>query len=164
MSCAKVNGVKNLEKICCFTGHRNIDERIMDELFSELYKTIEGLAKQGFRIFRAGGAVGFDRLAADAVLALRQKNPEIELHIFVPCLDQNKFFSKEENEYYMAQINSADKIMCISETYTKDCMLMRNRAMVEGADACICYLRRQSGGTAYTVRYAEKQNCRVIRL
>ena len=153
-----------MEKICCFTGHRNIPDNLSDELFEKLYKTISQLASEGFCIFRAGGAVGFDRLAADAVLALRQKNPSIKLHIYVPCLDQNKYFSPEENDYYMAQIKSADKIMCISKTYTKGCMLQRNRAMVDGADACICYLRKAQGGTAYTVKYAEQKNCRVIHL
>ncbi len=153
-----------MEKICCFTGHRDIPQQISDELFNELYKTLETLVGEGYSIFRAGGAVGFDRLAADAVIALRQKMPHIKLHIYVPCLDQNKFFSKDENEYYMAQLKSADKIFCISKSYYKGCMLERNRAMVNGADACIAYVRRERGGSAYTVKYAKAENCRVINL
>ncbi len=153
-----------MEKICCFTGHRNIPKEIEEELFCELYSTIDTLSCEGYTIFRAGGAVGFDRMAADAVLALRQKNPQIKLHIYVPCIDQNKFFSEDENEYYMAQIKAADKIFCISKSYRKGCMLERNRAMVNGADACVAYVRRESGGSAYTVKYAKEQNCRVISL
>lgn len=153
-----------MEKICCFTGHRDIPESESEQLFERLYRAIEELADEGFCIFRAGGAVGFDRLAADAVIALRQKRPNIKLYIYVPCLEQNKFFSQEENEHYIAQIKSADKILCISEKYYKGCMQDRNRALVNGSDACICYLRKSVGGTAFTVNYAEKQNCRIIRL
>ena len=126
--------------------------------------TIERLYSEGFHIFRAGGAIGFDRIAADAVLALRQKHSDVQLHIFVPCLEQNKYFSKEENEHYMAQIKGADKIMCISEHYTQWCMHQRNRALVDGAEVLVCYLRKNSGGTAYTVNYAIKHEKRVIRL
>lgn len=153
-----------MEKICCFSGHRDLSPETEEIVFVNVLNTIEKLYNEGFRIFRTGGAMGFDRIAADAVLALRQKHSDVQLHIYVPCLEQNKFFSSEENKHYIAQINSADKIMCISEHYTKWCMQQRNRALVDGSDALVCYLRKNSGGTAYTVNYAIKQNKHVIRL
>lgn len=153
-----------MKKICCFSGHRDLSPETYEKVFINVLNTIERLYDEGFRIFRAGGAIGFDRVAADAVLSLRQKKGDVELHIYVPCLEQNKFFSKEENEHYLAQINSADKIMTVSQHYTKWCMAARNRALVDGSDALICYLRKNSGGTAYTVDYAIKQEKRVIRL
>ncbi len=153
-----------MEKICCFTGHREIAERDAQNLYAQIINAAETLIAEGFSEFRCGGAMGFDRMAADAVLALRKKYPNIKLHIYVPCLDQNKYFSPEENQHYLAQIHAADKILCISKTYYKGCMLQRNRAMVDGAQACIAFVRRQNGGSAYTVRYAEEKNCRVIRL
>lgn len=137
------------------------DEEI---IFINVLNTIERLYSEGFRIFIAGGAMGFDRIAADAVLALRRKHSDVQLHIYVPCLDQNKYFSDEENEHYLAQINSADKIMCLYKTYTKGCMHERNRAMVNASEALVCYLRKNSGGTAYTVNYAIKKDLHVIRL
>ena len=153
-----------MEKICCFSGHRELSPETEEIIFINVLNTIERLYEEGFRIFKAGGAMGFDRVAADAVLALRQKHGDAQLHIYVPCLEQNKYFSKEENEHYLAQLNAADKIMCISEHNTRWCMHQRNRALVDGSDALICYLRKNTGGTAYTVDYAIKQEKRVIRL
>ena len=153
-----------LEKICCFSGHREISPESEEIVFVNVMNTIEKLYNEGFRVFRAGGAIGFDRIAADAVLALRQKHSDVQLHVYIPCLDQNKYFSKEENEHYLAQARAADKVMCLYKTYQKGCMLERNRALVNGADALVCYLRKNTGGTAYTVNYAISNNLRVIRL
>lgn len=153
-----------MEKICCFSGHRSIAPEDEEIVFVNVLNTIEKLYNEGFRIFRTGGAMGFDRIAADAVLALRQKHSDAELHVYMPCLDQNKFFSEAENEHYLAQMRSANKVMCMRKTYTKGCMYERNRALVDGSDALVCYLRKNSGGTAYTVNYAIKQNKHVIRL
>lgn len=153
-----------MEKICCFSGHRDISPDIVDEVFTNVLNAIERLYNEGFRVFRAGGAIGFDRIAADAVLALRQKHSDVQLHVYIPCLDQNKFFPSEENEHYLAQMRCADKIMCMHERYQKGCMAERNRALVDGSDALVCYLRKNSGGTAYTVNYAIEKQKRLIRL
>ena len=150
-------------KVCCFTGHREFfDEKSL--LSATLNKLLRSLVKRGFDTFRVGGAVGFDMLAADEVLEMKKEFPDIKLHIFVPCLTQNKYYTKEQNKRYLEQINAADKIMCISEQYNSGCMQKRNRALVDGADFCVAYLRHHGGGTDYTVRYAEKNGVYVERL
>ena len=153
-----------LEKVCCFSGHRDVSPESEEIVFINVMNAIEKLYNEGFRVFRAGGAVGFDRIAADAVLALRQKHSDVQLHIYIPCLDQNKYFSESENEHYLAQARAADTVMCLYKTYQKGCMHERNKALVNGADALVCYLRKNTGGTAYTVNYAISNNLRVIRL
>jgi len=151
-------------KICCFTGHREIKESDRAALKAALRKNLVFLIEEGYDTFRAGGALGFDMLAAAEVLSLKKEYPHIKLHIFVPCVTQNKYYNKEQNRQYLEQINSADKIFCISQEYYSGCMHRRNRALVDGADICIAYLCKTVGGTAYTVGYAEKNGCRVIRL
>jgi uncharacterized phage-like protein YoqJ len=42
--------------------------------------------KNGARFFYAGGAVGFDTIAAEAVLSLKAELPDIVLIIVVPFL------------------------------------------------------------------------------
>ena len=153
-----------MEKICCFSGHRDLSPETDDIVFINVMNTIERLYDEGFRIFRTGGAVGFDRVAADAVLALRQKHSDVKLHVYIPCLDQNKYFSESENQHYLAQMRSADKVLCMRESYTNGCMHERNRALVDGSDALVCFLRTNSGGTAYTVNYAIENQKRLIRL
>ena len=59
---------------------------------------------------------------------------------------------------------SADFVRVLSPTYHRGCMHVRNRYMVDRSDVCICYLRTMTGGTAYTVGYAESRGLEIIRL
>ena len=36
--------------------------------------------------------------------------------------------------------------------------------MVDNSSVCVCYLNRESGGTAYTVDYARKNGLEIINL
>ena len=147
-------------KICCFTGHRKITDN-ENELYLSVKSEVLKLCEEGYSEFRCGGAVGFDMLCADAVIEARKQYPEIRFVIYVPCLEQNKFFTDKQKVRYKAQIDAADKILCISERYYSGCMLDRNKAMVRGSDLCIAYLRKNTGGTAFTVRFAEENRCQV---
>lgn len=152
-----------MAKECCFTGHREFydDENLIR---AALDKLIYSLIERGYDTFRTGGAVGFDMLAAQEVLFIKREFPHIKLHIYAPCLTQNKYYTKEQNKLYLEQINAADKIFCVSEKYYSGCMQKRNRALVDGADFCVAYLRHHGGGTDFTVRYAEQNGVYVERL
>ena len=52
----------------------------------------------------------------------------------------------------------------VSRQYTRGCMHERNRHLVDNSSVCVCYLNRESGGTAYTVDYAKKQGLEIINL
>ena len=43
-------------------------------------------------------------------------------------------------------------------------MFKRNRHLVNHSSACICYLEKPTGGTAYTVNYARKCGLQIINL
>ena len=58
-------------KICAFTGHRQLPAGKREELSLLLDGYLLEFYRAGFRIFRNGGAIGFDLLAAERVLALR---------------------------------------------------------------------------------------------
>ena len=64
---------------CCFTGHRRIPPEAVAPLRERLEAEIESLIRQGVRYFGAGGALGFDTLAAEAVLDLKAVYPFIRL-------------------------------------------------------------------------------------
>ena len=76
------------DKTCCFTGHRQLPEKYKDEIASKLENTIKSLIHSGYRYFGAGGALGFDTLAAQTVLRLRKSYPQIKLILVLPCLSQ----------------------------------------------------------------------------
>lgn len=58
----------------------------------------------------------------------------------------------------------SDKVVYVSREYTPNCMHRRNRHLVDHSGTCICYLTRDSGGTAYTVDYARREGLHVINI
>lgn len=153
-----------IERACFFTGHRKIPARDIPVLEERLYNTVEKLISEGITDFYAGGAIGFDTLAAKTVLKLRKKYSHIKLHIIAPCEDQEKMWSPESKELYRKINEAADEVKILSPVYFNGCMQVRNRYMADNSSICIAYLTEPSGGTASTVKYAEKQGKTIINL
>lgn len=152
------------EKTCCFTGHRFIPEPERAVIEKELEAQIKKLIKRGIIYYEAGGALGFDTLAAQTVLRLREKYPEIKLILVLPCRNQTRGWKEEDILEYERIKAGADKYRILSEYYYDGCMHERNRRLVDSAACCICYLRRNTGGTAYTVNYAKENGVEIIAL
>lgn len=152
------------EKACCFTGHRSIPPEERRELARRLEETILRLYRRGVRYFGAGGALGFDTLAAQAVLRLREKCPDVKLMLVLPCLSQTKGWKPEDVAEYEQIKSQADEVVYTSQEYTRGCMHKRNRYLVDHSGICVCYLTKDSGGTAYTVRYARTHGLEIINL
>ena len=152
------------EKTCCFTGHREIPLEKRAEIADRLERIIISLYQQGIRVYKAGGALGFDTLAARTVLRLRENCPGMKLILVLPCLTQTKGWKPENIAEYERIKAQADKVVYISKEYTRGCMHKRNRYLVDNSGVCICYLTRERGGTAYTVNYAEKRKLEIINI
>lgn len=75
-----------------FTGHRHLSEHT-DFLVLKLKNEIIRAYRTGKRFFKTGGAVGFDTLAAEVVLQLREHLPELALMVIVPFEGQDIYFS-----------------------------------------------------------------------
>ncbi len=151
-------------KKCMFTGHRIIPTDAREGLWEGLKKAISDLYIKGVRDFITGGAIGFDTLAALTVLALKEIRPEVRLHLYLPCRDQDKRWSVKDREIFRHILERADSVLYICDEYAPGCMHARNRKMVDESDVCIAYLMRHSGGTAYTVNYAISQGKEVIKI
>ena len=152
--------------IVCFTGHRGIsyDER---ERLSRLLETMlkNLIVKYGTHTFIAGGALGFDTVAAQCVLRLKREYPNIRLELILPCPQQSKHWRADEKELYCEILERADSYSYVSPYYYDGCMLERNRRMVDSAKLCMAYCRKgSSGGTAYTVAYAQVNDIMVVNL
>ena len=152
------------EKTCCFTGHRTLTHDEEKALATRLEVAIREHISRGYRYFGAGGALGFDTLAAEVVLSLKTEFPDIALILVLPCKDQAKYWKKEDAFTCECIKARADKCVYVSDTYTQGCMLKRNRHLVDNSSSCIAFLRSETGGTAYTVRYAEKRGVPVHHL
>ncbi len=156
---------ESIQTTVCFTGHRVIPSEHLFWLRERLEKTVVELYNLGYRTFLAGGALGFDTLAAETVLLLRkQRCPEIRLELLLPCADQTKCWKERDVRLYETIRKQADKVTCLAERYYNGCMQVRNRALVENSSVCVCYLTRDSGGTAQSVRMAKQKGLRLINL
>lgn len=151
-------------RICCFTGHREIADEDLVRLPHALDRLLEELIADGVTVFRAGGALGFDTIAALKVLEKKKAYPHIRLELYLPCRDQARDFSDWNKMAYRYVLDRADSSVFVSEAYVRGCMHKRNRALVDGADLCVSYCVSATGGTAYTVNYAKKNGVRVIEL
>lgn len=154
-----------MSKICCFTGNREIIGISPAESAKKLESVlIDLIENQGYTIFRAGGAIGFDTIAALCVLKLREKYPQIKLHIYIPCKNQDKYFTAAEKKLYKLIIKRADETFLLQENYSNAAMHARNRAMVDGSDICVALMTKLTGGTYSTVRYARQKHVPVVDL
>lgn len=150
----------------CFTGHRVIPgtAEIGERLCIVLEKWIR---TRGITDFYAGGAVGWDTLAANAVIRLRKKYPEIKLHLVLPCSneEQTARWSESQRREFYRILGLADSVEYISDCYYNGCMKERNIRLVEHADiGCFCYWDPGafSSGTGQTVRLAKKKQLTIV--
>ena len=148
-------------KICAFTGHRNLAGYNFDEHLLE--RVVLHLVKNGVTRFLCGMAVGFDMKAAQAVLELK-KNYSVELVACLPCANQAERFSARDKQLYNDILKQCDEVVVLESEYTSGCMFKRDRYLVDNSDTLVCFLRKRSGGTYYTVRYAQKANKKIIEI
>lgn len=148
----------------CFTGHRQISAAHMMALPTLLKAEIAKQAEAGAVHFRAGGAVGFDTLAALCVIEQKKQYPQIKLDLVLPCRDQDAAWSEQDRRAYRFVLTEADSVRYLHEQYCEGCMLERDRCLVEGSDVCIAFLTKSKGGTAYTAAYALKQGLDFVNL
>ena len=68
---------------------------------------IAALAARGTESFYCGGALGFDTIAARAVLAARDKYPFVRLVLALPCPQQDALWSRADRDEYRAILSAA---------------------------------------------------------
>lgn len=160
-----------MKKTACFTGHRVLSENAK-QLFNRLYPILETLVtEQGINDFYAGGAVGFDTIAAKCVLRLRdalKEKAEVRLHLVLPCCneDQTKNWTPEQKYEFRCILQRADSVEYTAQKHDPQCMGRRNARLVElASDVCICYYDiNHKSGTAQTVNLAKQKGLKMINL
>jgi len=151
-------------RTCCFTGHRGIAPIHERRLPALVEKTVLDLLAEGINRFITGGALGFDTLAAETVLRLREKHPALHLTVVAPYLRQADGWEEPDRLRYERIRSGADDFVVLRTRYTRACMRERNREMVDRSGICVAYLLRAPSGTAQTVDYAIQSGVAVIDL
>lgn len=148
---------------CTFTGHRNVPEKDRKILEEKLDILLFDLAEQGVERFICGGAIGFDTLAAQAVLRLKEKK-NVFFELALPCKDQTLKWNGKQKAEYGRILEQADRVNMLFDKYVTGCMQFRDAFMVDNSDILVSYYRGRPGGTQYTYLYAENRGLKIIRL
>lgn len=158
---------------CAFTGHRPHKLPWKDDekdprcvmLMQRMTEQIAKLIDSGVTDYYSGMAQGTDLLAARAVLKLRRDNPTIKLHCIIPYADQpyGDEWGMRSQFWYFRIRDAADEVKELSRDYYDGCLLDRNRYMVDHAGTLLAvYNGEYRGGTAATIRYAQKLDRKII--
>lgn len=160
-------------KICCFTGYRpskfpfplNKSNREYIEFENGLTMALLSLFEDECYTFYSGGAMGFDIIAAEAVLDLKKAclHP-VKLICALPFKKQADTYTDGWKARYEAVLAAADEIVYTSEEYNKGCYSIRNRYMVDNSDYVLTWYDGAEGGTKNTVNYARKSGKTVVNL
>lgn len=159
---------------CCFTGYRPQKypfplcrgNAAFDTLENALTDTLFDLYETHCRTFYTGMAMGFDLIAAEAVLFLKKakRDPDIKLIAVLPFADQWKTFDEDWKARFDTVLEECDGKVLIEREYCKGCYAERNRYMVDHSDFIVTWYDGQKGGTRNTILYAEKCGRGVINL
>ncbi len=150
---------------CCFTGHRNIRKADEKTIRTKIREQVLPLLALGVTTYMVGGAIGFDMLAAEMLLDLREKEgKELKIISALPFLQWREKWPEEAIEREDRILKKSDEILISADAYNRKAYLDRDRMMVDRSAVCIAYCSRKTGGTAYTVRYALRQGVKVHNL
>ena len=141
---------------CAFTGHRpshfsfQYDESAPGciRLKAVLEKQILRLHHRGVTDFYSGCALGVDLWAGEAVLSLKQQNPDLQLHCIIPFEGQERRWKAADRDRHSNLLKRSCEVLVLSPRYFSGCYHARNRYLV--------------GGTGYTVHYALSHNKPVL--
>lgn len=154
-----------------FTGHRpeklpffSEEDPMCAELKERMKKLIRKLINDGAEEFFSGMAMGVDMWAAEIVLELKSDYPGIRLTAVVPCPEQADRWSEEHQERYRGILKRCDNVITTSPSYTRGCMMKRNRALVELCDVLVAVYDGTKGGTGQTVEYARTKKRKIEML
>ncbi len=155
----------------CFTGHRsqklpwrfNEEDMRCKEMKETLRFEIEMAIRRGYKTFLCGMALGFDMICAETVIDLKREYNGIKIIGALPCKTQDIKWFPKDRERYRKLLGQLDGIRCIYDEYIgAECMLERNRFMVNNSSLLIALFNGLEGGTKSTIDYARKQGLELV--
>lgn len=160
-----MKGVMNMETYTVsFFGHREIRVSDMTQIAEALSCEIrELLLTREYVRFLVGRSGDFDYFAAAAVHRVREEHNYVNcsLVLVLPYITKEYRYNKKVFQCYYDDI----EICGGSETARfKGAYQNRNRMMIDRSDMVISCIEHRSGSVYHSLRYAKKQNKKVINL
>jgi len=146
-------------KKCCFFGHSRLYNT--EELQKKLYQTIEKLIlENNIKDFWVGNYGAFDRIVAGILNELK-KVYSIRIELIIPYLTREIINNKDFYNRFFDSVFVADIPIT---THFKNKIPKTNEYMVDSSEYLICFVNKEWGGAAKTLKYAEKKNKIIINI
>jgi len=159
-----------------FSGHRpdrlpgqgEPDAPEAQKLIKVLRGQIEDAILRGKDTFINGLMAGWDVLAAEQVIALKERCPHIRLVTVAPfssgLFSRERCWTPDWVERAKGACRQSDIGMSLSECYRAGIYYERDRVMVDHSGELLCYWDGALSGTQYTVQYASGRGLIVCNL
>ena len=149
-------------RACCFTGHRDLERGEAERLTKEIRPLVLQLIGEGILEYRVGGAVGFDMVMAELLLKIRDEEKQpVRIISMIPYPEWRSRWRPADKERQDVILEKSDEVRYIRKSNCRGVYMIRNKALADGAECCIAYCMRPTGGTAWTVRYALQKGLKV---
>ena len=142
-----------------FFGHRQIDrpseaEERLEKIIRELIRSREYVE------FLVGRNGEFDQMAASTVRRVKKAVDDANsaLVLVLPYMTAEYSNNKASFEDYY------DEIEVFDSGHFRSAFRQRNRSMVDRSDLVICCIERDEGGAYETVKYARKNNKKILNV
>lgn len=163
------------QKLWGFDLNHNKYIKLRERLRDEILNIMNNSPEDKFH-FITGGALGFDTIAAQVALKLRDEYPGIITHeLAVPFEDQPKaWFAKRDIDRYKIIKELSDVVTYVDRVehyqrtkvpigrYNSFKLQLRNECMVDKADLVIALYDGTKGGTKNCVDYAKKRKKEIL--
>lgn len=136
-------------KSCFFIGHREASSEVMPALTETIEQYI---VEYGVTEFIVGNYGGFDHMAAKAVIATKERHPEITLSLLIPYHPAErpiKPLPGFDNTFYPPGMEKVPRRLAI---------VRANRYMVDHVDYLIAYAWHPASNARNLVEYAERRS------
>ncbi len=144
-------------------GHRIIEDYITVE--SKLYELLRIVMQKesGEVDFLVGRNGDFDLMAASVVRKLKKEtgNDDVFLTLVLPYETAEL---KNNIEAFESYYDSIEICEASAECNFKYAIVARNRDMIDRSDMVVVYVKNESGGAYQSLKYAEKNQKRIINL
>lgn len=145
-----------MENSACFCGHRDVS--IHDtEMESKIHNTLLDLYQNHNIVnFLSGGMGNFDTICENEVLILKKTYPEIKLFLVIP------YFTKKTDNPLNYKYDALIYPNFRNQYHYKQIITRRNEYIVNNSEYIIAKVNYNHGGAYNTLKYAKKNNKKII--
>ena len=168
-----------MEKICCFIGHRKIDN--LDKVETKTKEIVLDLIlNKNVKIFLFGSNSEFNDLCLKILSQLKEKFVDLK-RIGYTCKSEGIVLQSEKEKFekfYLKILKRETELFCVDEEFEyktkytagKASYIERNQAMINDSDYCVFYYdknylpQKNKSGTKIAYDYAIKKKKQIINV